>query len=702
MRPFLVSLLLSCAFLAQTNPQTASSAPQNSSDLTIRINVNLVQVDAVVTDSKNHPVTDLKAEDFEILQDGVPQVITNFSYIRAGGQDATATAAQSGPTPPPRELKPKEIRRIVALVVDDLGLSFESMSQVQVALKRFVDDQMQPGDLVAVLRTGAGIGALQQFTSDKRMLYMAIEHVKFNAFGRVGISSFAPLQSWNTSSASGNLSPGTIVGGTGTGDADAGRNIEFTYVAGSLGALRYVVQGLRDLPGRKSVILFSENMPMSANPEVIDGLHRLTDAAERSSVVIYAIDPRGLSVLQLAAADQTAGLSVEQMTTATLQRGQNYRRTQDGMDFLARETGGLFIHDLNDVPGSVRRVLDDVSSYYLIGYHPAPGTFDPVTGQRKFHNVKVRIKRAGLHARTRGGFFGISDHEKAPVLATRESQISHALASPFSAPDIPLRLTALFSRQPKGSFITTLLHTDARDITFTAEPDGSYKGIVDLTAVLFGDNGQFVASGDHTYTLRVKAQDYDSVLRNGFVFSEQHLVKQPGAYQLRLVLRDPATQKLGSASQYIEIPDIRKGHLAISGILLKDSSDSSASTLTVAESEAPASDAKGNAAVRIFRPGAKIAYTYEVLNARQQTDNPPQVLEQVRVFRDGIQIYESAATRLVFHGQNDLLNPMAGGLIRLGPAFAPGDYVIQVIITDKLVSKSKYRSAFQWVNFEVE
>ena len=128
-----------------------------------------------------------------------------------------------------------------------------------------------------------------------------------------------------------------------------------------------------------------------------------------------------------------------------------------------------------------------------------------------------------------------------------------------------------------------------------------------------------VASGDFTYTLRVKDEDYDSVLKNGFIFREQHLIKQPGAYQIRLVMRDATTQKLGSASQYLDVPDVKKGHLAVSGILLSQSSDLAASTGALANNQTQAFDAKGNAAVRIFRPGAKIAYVYGVLN----TQHPP-------------------------------------------------------------------------------
>src|SRR5262249_22624745 len=132
----------------------------------IRINVNLVQVDAVVTDNKGKAVTDLKAEDFEILQDGKRQAITNFAFINVKDSAVRssvvrpATQPRGGPPvpPPPPAFRPREIRRTIALVVDDLGLSFDSIVRVRQSLTKWVDTEMQPGDLVAVIRTSAGMG----------------------------------------------------------------------------------------------------------------------------------------------------------------------------------------------------------------------------------------------------------------------------------------------------------------------------------------------------------------------------------------------------------------------------------------------------------------------------------------------------------------------------------------------------------------
>src|SRR5262249_31828887 len=285
---------------------------QESMDTVLRVTVNLVQVDAVVTDNKGKQVTGLNADDFQIFQDGKPQKITHFSYISTTGPTPAAPSpvkAGAGrsvaPPPPVMKLRPDQVRRTIAMVVDDLGTSYESMAQIRSALKKFVDQQMQPGDLVAILRTGAGMGAYQQFTSDRRQLYAAIDHVKYNALGRAGVSAFGPIDD------------GGATGSLGGAQVRAD-DFRYEYFAmGTLGAINFVVRGLKEMPGRKAVVLMSDSIRLfdseGLNDRILDSLRHLTDAANRSSVVIYGIDPRGLPTLNLTAADNVRERNPQQL-----------------------------------------------------------------------------------------------------------------------------------------------------------------------------------------------------------------------------------------------------------------------------------------------------------------------------------------------------------------------------------------------------
>lgn len=679
----------------QRGPQTPQAPP---TPLVIRINVNLVQVDAIVTDSKGKPVTDLKAEDFEVFQDGKLQMISNFEFVevkastvRTAALPATAQPRGGPPAPPlpTRGLRPQQIRRTIALVVDDLGLSFDSIARVKESLKKWVDNEMQPGDLVAVIRTSAGMGSLQQFTADKRLLRSSIELVRFRV-GRVGASSFAPL--------AGAAPPGSV--DTTTFD----RELAQMYSVGSLGAIQYVVQGLRDVPGRKSLILFAESMRLSfpdgRNQDVEERLRRLSDAANRSSVVIYSVDPRGVAYTGLTAEDNTNGMSPRQISQVGTQRSNQLILSREGMETLAQKTGGLFVHDNNDIPAALREVVDDGNGYYLIGYRPDESTFRTEAG--KFHPISVRLKRPGLTVRSRTGFFGNVDRG-IPRPVTPIAQITRALSSPFVTGDVRMRLTALFSHAEKqGSAIDALLYFDAHDLTFMTEADGSRTSQVDIAAVTFDAEGSQVEGVNKTWRFRLTPQAYEEVLATGIVYSIHVPVKKAGPYQMRVVLRDDASQRLGSATQFVEIPDVKKGRLTLSGIVMAGEQARVAGAVDLAEGQIAGKDPNPTPAVRIFSQGTAMTYAYEIFNARRDRNKKPQLEVQTRLFRDGQQV--NVGTPSAPNSPSSDAQPNPQRLIGVGSLqltqVPPGDYVLQVIVTDKLASEQD-RIAAQSMDFEV-
>ena len=457
-------------------PQQQGPAPADDEDV-VRISTNLVQVDVVVTDKNNKQVTDLRPEEFEILEDGRPQKITNFSYILADPTAVSQPVAvnktekppvdKKAPPVPPVRLRPEQVRRTIALVVDDLSLSFESTYSVREALKKFVREQMQQGDLVAIIRTSAGVGALQQFTSDQRQLNAAIERVRWYPSGRGGISTFAAIESnpfaqERNSGDDPNGSGGANRrrSGRDTFGGDRGRSAgdeidEFRteiFSVGTLGALNYIVKGLREMPGRKSIVLLSDGFPIYTregnSSRILEALRRLTDLANRASVVVYSIDARGLQTFGLTAADDTSGLSTEQVEQRLSERRESFFASQDGLNYLAQQTGGFFIRNSNDISGGVRRVLQDQAGYYLIGYRPDESTFDKNAGGRRFHKISINIKRPGLKWRSRKVFYGVADEEARPVAPTRNEHMFTSHTSPYFSVIVHLRLPYMFINYP--------------------------------------------------------------------------------------------------------------------------------------------------------------------------------------------------------------------------------------------------------------
>lgn len=731
-----LSLLLIAFLLFTSVPVVQGQQPQRTNtqqqqeegddDEVVRITTNLVQVDAVITDKRGKLVTDLRPEEIEIYEDNRQQQISNFSFISTESAGSEAVAAKpvdkNGPPAPPVRLRPEQVRRTIALVVDDLSLSFESTHFVRRALKKFVDEQMQPGDLVAIIRTAGGIGALQQFTSDKRQLYSAIDRVRFSFQGKGSVAAFAPLQGRAPSATDGTAFGGP--GGTGiVSGTEADDLREEIYAIGTLGAVNYIVRGMGELPGRKSILLISDGFPTystineSRSSRIVDRLRRLIDLANRSSVVIYTMDARGLPTFGVNAADDTSGMAAGQADQLARIRSFNFFSSQAGLSSLASQTGGFAILRQNDLSYGIRQVLDDQKGYYLIGYRPDESTFDQSTGRRKFHNISIKVKRPGLTVRSRSGFYNFVTAKAPARRLSRAEQLIAALTSPFNSGSVNLRLTTLFGNDAKtGSFMRSLLHVQARDITFVEEPGGWHKAVFDVAAITFGDNGMVVDQVDRVQTIRVRGEPYKRALENGFVFIITVPIKKPGAYQLRTALRDTASERVGSASQFIEVPDMKKNQLALSGIAVNGfdpstrgkAPDSAATQQALApgaqsgsaEEEITDQNPQAGPAVRKFRRGMILQYGYVIYNAHANKTSRPLLQTQMRLFREGKEVFTGQVQPFDASNQPDLKRLAAAGALQLSTDMQPGEYILQIIVTDPL-AKTKYQVATQWIDFEI-
>ncbi|HEX8148457.1 MAG TPA: VWA domain-containing protein [Pyrinomonadaceae bacterium] len=731
----------------QIVPPGVPATVEHDEDDVVRISSNLVQFDAVVTDKKGRQVTDLKPEEFEILVDGKPQKITNFSYVQnvaEPGATPTPRAAgdKSGVTaPPPPRLRPEQVRRTVAFVFNDLAMSWESVHYARGAIKKFVDEQMEPGDFVAILPASGGSGALQQFTNDKRLLNAAIKNLRWQPQFGGGIRPFEapdydPRSAFGTSS--------------GFGDLDIERNYmsqqRERFSIGTLNALDAVVVALRDLPGRKSLVLLSDGIPLPPPEEggqgrVLAGINRVIETANRASVIIYTVDARGLQTLNPFDASSSGAPSLEQMTDLMSSRSRFLIDSQVGLRKLAEETGGVAYVNSNDIGGGVRRALEDQRGYYLIGYRPEEGTFDPDTGRMRYHKLSLNVTRPGLKVRTRQGFFGFTGKSLTPatVPRTRTQQLRAALVSPFPAGGVSLRLTTLFGHDRKeGGYVRAYIHVDGRDLTFRKQPDGIYKSVIDVVALTFGAKGLVVNEVNVTHALTATEHAYRQIQQDGLVINTLVPTKKPGGYQFRIAVRDTASERTGSASQYVEVPDVKKGRLALSGIVIESEeaaparkapaaaptpkpaagppepvtaaeaenvprpSDVPKPAATPAEGPAPSqSDLQGGPAVRRFRRGAAVNYGFYVYNAKtDHADGRSKLQTQLRLFRDGKLVYEGKVYPFEARPLNVQGDIAAGGRLVLGSPLGPGEYALQMVVTD-LLAKEKQRVTAQWIDFEV-
>jgi hypothetical protein len=470
---------------------------------------------------------------------------------------------------------------------------------------------------------------------------------------------------------------------------------------------------MRELPGRKAVVVFSDGFGMYVNEDIsglgkdvrkpnarlLDSFQRLIESANRASVTIYPMDARGIvNPLFVGANDSfynyipSGGVAVEKLM---LDRSSELTESQQAMRDLAARTGGFAVINNNDLAKGLERVLNDQRGYYLIGYRPDSETFDPK--QARFHTLSVKLKRPDLHVRYRSGFFGVRDEDIRPAPKTPRQQILAALTSPLSSGDIDLRLTSLFVSDAEGAAMRSLLYVDGGALKFIEADDGWQKATFDIVSMIFGDNGTIVDEVSRTETIKAKAATLREIREKGFVATIVFPIKKPGGYQMRVVMRDTANSRIGSASQYIEVPDLKKHILALSGIVM-------ARYLAKANG-APASDQfqtdeQRDSATRRFHGGDSVRFDFVIYNARSDNAAKSNLVMQYKAYRDGKEIFAGPEVPLKVNAQSDPSNVDASGVIELGRKMLPGDYVLQISVKDLSAGK-KDQLATQWTDFEI-
>ncbi|HEX8129375.1 MAG TPA: hypothetical protein VF527_09760, partial [Pyrinomonadaceae bacterium] len=381
---------------------------------------------------------------------------------------------------------------------------------------------------------------------------------------------------------------------------------------------------------------------------------------------------------------------------------------QSGLKYLARETGGISLINNNDLNMGVRRALDDMRGYYLIGYRPDESSFDAATARLRFNSLKIVVKnRPDLTIRTRSGFLNVSEEASTrPQPRTRAGQLMAALTSPFGSGGVNLRLTSLFINTPNGaSTVRSMLHIDPRTLTFTRQPDGQYQTVLDIMAVTFGESGMPVDQLNRIETIRVRPESFERFLSHGMIYDLNVPVKKPGAYQLRIAVRDTATERVGAANQYVEVPNLNRKRLALSGLVVASAPVESPLKTTNAAAGGKGTvmtgDEQANPASRRFRVGMMLDYGLIVYNARpDRATRRPQLTIQTRLYREGQEVFVGQVQPLDPGQQTSLERIETAGRLELGSELSPGEYVLQIIVTDALADK-QHRIATQWIDFEL-
>jgi VWFA-related protein len=702
-----LSLLIAVTIICGPISPALSQDSKKQDEDVIKISAQLVQVDVIVTDKDNNPVSGFKREDFELYDNDKLQNISFFSYehsqLRIIAEDADETRML------PRVVTPKELRRVVAFVVDTLHMSFDSIYRTRKMLRDFIDTQMEPGDLILILPTGGGSGLFQQFTADQRLLRRAVNHLRqvfiLNTDGpaRRGGTNSRILESLPAlGEARPNVPQAPGQGGLGTG-ANVADAVEEADARATIAALNGTIQAMAKFPGRKIGVFISEGLRVSRS----QAASYLTDAtyrAARANVVFYSIDPVGLPTLGASAGGQamtelqadpnspTGFVSSTPGTPGTevFRQSNDYFEAQEALNRLANETGGKFYRNSNDIKRGLVSLLKENSAYYLLGFQPEDNKWDG-----KFHKLKIVIKdRPDLTVTTRKGYLA-----KTEKSASREAtnpkvaEIQEAFYSPLVRRDIDVQLTPYYRDDNKREpVLTTMLHIDTSRMSFK-QVEGLYKNKVVMTGLLIAlADGKVVDSFSNTLDLNYAAKDYEGIRKDGLLVTRAIGVK-PGSYQLRVLIREAETGAIGTAHSFVDIPELKTDRLALSSIFTD-------AQLMQQNKAGDAISSASSLSQRRFPRGGQFAYVLMVYNAKSE-GGKAQLEISSRLLRNGELIYKGQPKPIdMLEGSAPPSRIITGGILQLAN-LPPDDYTLEVTVTDKLKKKDG-NMVRQEIDFSVE
>jgi len=697
----LSTLLAFANVLAQTAPQKQTDEP------VIKISVDLVQIDIVVTDRNGKIVPGLTKNDFEIYENGKKQLTSAFEFVDAANRTVIRDPAQRDPShvSSPQDLGHADLKRTFAFVVDDLTIAHEDLGYVREMLQNFVDKQMQQGDLAIVARTVGGTGLLQQFTTDKDLLRRAIAALNPASHQYAAFNNPDPPKLSAQQNPAGNLAVQGVSdqdGGIPNSDSQLDDTNKAFRAFMSLGTAGFIIDSMKELPGRKSLVLISGGLPvLSANAgtestSVSNFLNALIDKATRAGVAINTMDIRGLkSFSGIAGFDETPGRGAlgvpttgQRSTTNIINdprgTGTGFGRVPDetlfgdkspfdqleahaGLRALAAATGGIDVLDKNNFNDGLQKILNASDGYYLLAYTPTDNKFNG-----EFRRVEIKVKGDGLKVYTRRGYLA-REEKTAATPASKQDQLLAAIKSPLARRELEVDATLLYKPAPanQGAVDINLL-IDPRRLRWE-EAIEKHRAEVDIAGFVFDQFGKLRGGFSEKLAANLAGEDYNKVIRAGLGYTASTTLP-PGAYQIRIAVRDNQTGNIGTTSRYIEIPDLSKGRLAASSLLLA----------AVPAGEVKAEKPTPISGDRRVSRKQDLRYAVMIYNAKQK-DSHPQVRTQLVISQSGQLVFKQPEEPVVTRG-NESSQLIKWGQLALG-GVKPGRYTMTVVITDPLAEK---------------
>ena len=714
------SLSTTVCLAALLNATSLAQQPQKpADDDVLRVKAELVQSAVTVVDKDGRFVNGLSRDQFELIVDGKPRPISFFEQVTSGSpreQQLTSLGKAVDPAAKTASAPVAKGRRII-FFIDDSHLSPDSMNRTRQMLGRFLEQDMTPKDTVAIVSASGQVGFLQQFTSNKTVLEAARERLLPRMYdargfgtGSTRMTEYLALSIENTKSD--NKVQAYYIGECLKQGMPSKRSQGFAVMIAALrktcetdvrssarailmqagditrnmyASLENLIRSSARAPGRKLAFFISDGFLMDLGPQAAnlrDKLDRVIDAATRAGVVVYTIDARGLNTnTDVDVANSRPRVGSGDPGLAMAMSGE-IAATQDAMNALAGDTGGRALRNMNYFDRWVEKVLDETSNYYLLAWRPETDE----EKAPKFRHVQFRvIDHPELTARAPKGYVTgpqatatanatIPKQAANHVATVEDAEIRDALSDFYPSAALPTVLSLTYLNTPNNqTVLTSSIQVATSRLTYGT--DGQQPASLRLAGVVLNDKGKIA----HSFKNQLSVKPLTGQLDSGSVLYNEPTPLAPGIYQVRVAARDEKSGRVGSAIDWVVIPDLTKKQLTLSSLLLGGQ---------VLDNK---SNTDGAAQVQLsvdhrFARSSRLGYWVFVYNAKRDAGGGTNLTVQAQVMRDGQLMLSSPERHLKQAGPDPDRIPFGEELAL--KTLAPGTYDLRVTITDSIAGTS--------------
>lgn len=571
----LVTLALCVAAITVQSQEKQETKKSADGDEVIRVTSNFVNLDVIVKDKKGKAITDLKAEDFTVTENGAPQKIEFFDSTLANGNDVRQPISVSG-QPGPRT--PNGLpRNIISLVLDGQTTEAGNLKHVRDGITKYIRERISDHDSVALFAISGDLQLLQPFTQDKVKLISAVE----NAYGSSTVSktseqrgiseTIATVRDQLAGAPTGPIT--AAAGGSAAAQAMIAQRILEQYVQlrstlsiqqarPILAGLAAICEGLRTIPGKKTLVVFSQGF---VAPEALDWQVQSTiDIANRANVAIYVIDSSGLTggTPQSGALVPSSPLSAISAATSQenrmragagesvfdIARHEGLNRQQDLLYRISGDTGGQFIKNTNDIAAGLDRIDTEIRSRYSLTYRSTDPNFDG-----SFRKVKIEVRRSNANVVARPGYYAIPPSQVVPFSPDDKKLLAN-FAIMQAHPTLPLSMAVNSFPSREGYYIVPLsFEIPPAAVQFDLKGDKQRLHLEVLGVVRTEGEDKILSRLGGDFEVGLTARQYESIL-NDKIYYRQDMQLEAGNYTIDLIVRDGLSGKVAAKREKLVLP----------------------------------------------------------------------------------------------------------------------------------------------------